>query len=109
MGKDWTLPFAKVSATGNDILHRAASTAVHSILGEDMDIWMVTNLPVGVVEKKTATASKDYIMRAHILAGQPDAKLSASKGVEFAWLTKEEIQSRMPEEQFAGVEDLLSS
>ena len=51
-----------------------------------MDLWLVSKLPIAVVQG----APKTYILRAHVLAGEPLAK----KGVEFAWLTKEEAAER---------------
>ncbi len=60
-------------------------------LGNKMDIWLVSNLPVGVY--KATAAEKTYFLRGHILAG--NAELNKSKGdvEEFQWLTKEEIES----------------
>lgn len=104
MGNEWTLPFATVNRNGAETLHKAAPEAVHKLLGSNLDIWMITNLPVGVVAKG---GEKGYIMRGHILSGQPSAFEASSKGVEFAWLTREEIQDRMSGEQWEGIRDLL--
>lgn len=102
MGKEWTLPFAKVDKNGSESLHKAAPEAVHNLLGDGMDIWMVTNLPVGVISKNS---DKGYVMKGHILSGRPSA--SSSKGIQFAWLTREEIQERLEREQWNDIEDLL--
>lgn len=101
MGNDWTLPFAKVEKSGSEALHKAAPKAVHKLLGDELDIWMVTNLPVGVISN---SSEKAYIMKGHILSGQPQ---SSSKEVQFAWLTREEIQERMHQDQWKGIRDLL--
>jgi large subunit ribosomal protein L46 len=104
MGNEWTLPFARVDKMGTETLHKAAPEAVHKLLGKNLDIWMVTNLPVAVVESK---GEKGYVMRGHILSGQPSASEMSSKGIEFAWLTREEIHKRMSGEQWKDIQDLL--
>lgn len=105
MGKEWTLPFARVDKNGSGTLHKAAPEAVHNLLGDELDIWMVTNLPIGVISNNNS--DKGYVMRGHILSGQPDASASSSKGIQFAWLTREEIQERMNGQQWEEIEDLL--
>jgi large subunit ribosomal protein L46 len=106
MGNSWTLPYTKVDKMGTAILHKVAPHAVHSILGEELDIWMVTNLPVGVIPSHIDGSERGYIMRGHILSGHPTP---STKGVEFAWLTREEIQDRIDEKQWEGIQDLLSA
>lgn len=108
MGNTWTLPFAKVDSEANTSLHKAAPNAVLSMLGKDMDIWMVSTLPIGLLSKEDPQ-SKAYVMKGHILAGQPDSQLSSSNGVEYAWLTREEMQTKMSREQYEGLSDLLSA
>lgn len=107
MGKDWTLPFAEVDKNGDAVLHKVAPQAVHTLLGNEMDIWMVSNLPVAVLPSVKG-GERSYVMRGHILAGQPDLSNSSAKGVEFAWLTKEEIQQRVGQKHWDGIQDLLS-
>ena len=47
-----------------------------------------------------------FFLKAHILAGQvrPDGK----NVTDFAWLTKEEIETRVDKDYWAGVRDMLS-
>lgn len=45
-------------------------------------------------------------MRGHLLAGQPK---KSSDGIEFAWLTQEEMEKKLPRTFMDGVRDLLSA
>lgn len=108
MGSQWTLPFTKVDKDGFASLHKAAPDAVYSLLGKEMDIWMVSNLPVGMLASGKGGDDKGFVMRAHILAGQPSSS-TATKDIEFAWLTKEEVQQRVPKEYWESLADLLSA
>lgn len=47
-----------------------------------------------------------YIMRAHIVAGTPE---SSSSDVEYAWLTREEMEQRIVKPLWSDVRDLLSA
>ncbi|MCO5549724.1 hypothetical protein L7F22_003197 [Adiantum nelumboides] len=105
-GEQWTLPRSVLSAKGSQSLHSAAHASVTDLLGEDMDIWMVTNYPIGIIEKHINAKEKGYVMRGHIVAGNPAPK---TKGVDFAWLTRDELQSRLHESVWKDVKDLLSA
>jgi large subunit ribosomal protein L46 len=107
MGNDWTLPFTKLEKGGSGILHKAAPQVAHSLFGKEMDIWMVSNLPIGLLSNASG-GGIGYVMLGHILAGQPDPSTSKSKGVEYAWLTREEIEERIGKEHWKGIKDLLS-
>ena len=103
-GEKWTLPHSVISTTGSESLHSAAHASVTDLLGEDMDIWMVTNYPIGIIEKHLDAKVKGYVMRGHVVAGNPSPK---SKGVDYAWLTEDELQSRLHESVWNDVKDLL--
>ena len=47
-----------------------------------------------------------FFYKAHVLQGQvhPDG----AKVVDFAWLTKQEIKPRVPQQYWDGVKDMLS-
>lgn len=72
-----------------------------------MDIWLVSNLPVGLY--KASEAEKTYFLRGHVLAG--NAELNKEEVDEFQWLTKEEIEKLMEQNKNEGywnnVQDLL--
>ncbi|UZJ57206.1 hypothetical protein CBS101457_006526 [Exobasidium rhododendri] len=107
MGTEWTLPFTKIEKGGNTVLHKTAPQMIHSLFGKEIDIWIVSNMPIGLLSGGAGSNQKGYVMSGHILAGQPDASLS--KGVEYAWLTKEEIKDRVAQEHWTGIQDLLST
>lgn len=79
-------------------------------LGNKMDIWLVSNLPIGLYKSADAAAEKTYFLRGHVLAG--NAELAKKGDVEeFQWLTKEEIEKLMEQSKesnyWHNVQDLL--
>ncbi|GAC97725.1 likely mitochondrial ribosomal protein MRPL17p [Pseudozyma hubeiensis SY62] len=104
----WRFPAKALTDTKHQNLHDVAPTSVSESLGSKMDIWMVSNLPVGLYKPADAAAEKTYFLRGHVLAG--NAELSDSKSgqvEEFQWLTKEEIEKLMESNYWSNVEDLL--
>ncbi|PKI85800.1 Mrpl17p [Malassezia vespertilionis] len=75
----WAFPAQRLpdQRTSIDTLHGTAMNGVLETFGDTMDLWLT------------------YILRARILAGKP---APASKDVDFAWLTKEEIQQRLADD-----------
>lgn len=77
-------------------------------LGTEMDIWMVSHLPIGLY--KPADNEKVYFLSAHILAGSPQLG-THSEIADFQWLTREEIQKLLLESKqtdyWQSVDDLL--
>ncbi|WFD22015.1 hypothetical protein MEQU1_000677 [Malassezia equina] len=109
----WHLPTKALPAerAATDSLHATATEAVTDILGAEMDLWLVSHLPIAVLPN-TTPSTKTYILKAHILSGTP----SPSSGTQFAWLTREELQERWlaqntPDAQasWAVVQDLLDA
>lgn len=106
-GEQWTLPHSVFSTNSSESLHSAAHASVTDLLGEDMDIWMVTNYPIGIIEKHLEAAKgKGYVMRGHIVAGNAVPK---TKDVDYAWLTRDELQNRLQDSVWKDVKDLLSA
>ncbi|SJX65556.1 related to MRPL17-mitochondrial ribosomal protein, large subunit [Sporisorium reilianum f. sp. reilianum] len=104
----WRFPAKALTNIKRENLHDVAPASVTDILGNKMDIWMVSNLPVGLYKPASAAAEKTYFLRAHVLAG--NAELTQAKGndvEEFQWLTKEEIEKLMESSYWSNVEDLL--
>ncbi|CCU98408.1 unnamed protein product [Malassezia sympodialis ATCC 42132] len=87
----WRLPTKALpgARAPTDSLHDTATEAVTEPLGTDMDLWLVSKLPIAVVQD-AAQSNKTYILKAHILSGTP----SSASGTDFAWLTREELQER---------------
>lgn len=106
-GEQWTLPHSVISTNSSESLHSAAHASVTDLLGEDMDIWMVTNYPIGIIEKHLEAAKgKGYVMRGHIVTGNAVPK---TKDVDYAWLTRDELQNRLQDSVWKDVKDLLSA
>lgn len=72
-----------------------------------MDAWVVSRNPIGVIEPATPTTEPYvFVYKAHILAGQVQPNGKTTK--DFAWLTKEEVESRVDAQYWAAVKDMLS-
>ncbi|KAF9808972.1 hypothetical protein IEO21_07661 [Rhodonia placenta] len=93
-----------------ELLHEAAERDLHDECGPNMDTWVVSRNPIGVYKPTIDSISPSQIYvffyKAHIMAGQarPDGK----NILDFAWLTKEEIQPRVDQQYWSGVRDMLS-
>ncbi|KAE8211606.1 hypothetical protein CF327_g4657 [Tilletia walkeri] len=99
---EWTLPTQNVIRSGQDKenLHQAAQYAISDQLGDDIDVWLVSNLPIGVTKPVSASDRRTYYMQAHVLSGNVSAQSSSEDGSEddrkeYAWLTREEIEERL--------------
>lgn len=96
-----------------------------------MDTWIVSRQPIGVYNPPAPSTSEidpkvclafftsDYIAltvffyqpftffyKAHILSGQ--VRTDNKSVLDFAWLTKEEMESRLEKDYWLGVKDMLS-
>ncbi|KAG5651528.1 hypothetical protein H0H81_008340 [Sphagnurus paluster] len=112
-GKDiWRFPQGSVEK--GELLHQAAQRDLHAECGENMDTWIVSRNPVGVLKVapqdiSTAETKPEEIIfffKGHIMAGQ--VKLHSKVISDFAWLTKQEIQTRVEAAYWEGVKDILS-
>ncbi|KAF9070397.1 39S mitochondrial ribosomal protein L46-domain-containing protein [Rhodocollybia butyracea] len=104
----WRFPQGDVKK--GELLHQSAQRDLLAECGERMDTWIVSRNPVGhyKLPKKSSTAKDEiaFFYKAHILAGQVQPNLETVK--DFAWLTKQEIESRVPQHYWFGVKDILS-
>jgi large subunit ribosomal protein L46 len=98
-----------------------------------MDTWIVSRQPIGVYNPPLSlTSSEDglkvctfsppthlnnlkltpqpqsftFFYKAHILAGQ--VRTDDKHVLDFAWLTKEEMESRVDKDYWLGIKDMLS-
>ncbi|THH31761.1 hypothetical protein EUX98_g2442 [Antrodiella citrinella] len=104
-GKDvWRFPQGGVQA--EELLHDAAQRDLHAECGAHIDTWVVSRNPIGVYQPSPSEETYLFFYKAHILAGQvrPDGKNIH----DFAWLTKEEIETRVGTEYWTGVKDMLA-
>ncbi|AXA49321.1 large subunit ribosomal protein L46 [Malassezia restricta] len=95
----WHLPTKNVPhpITSTVSLHSVGMEAVRDALGSMMDTWLVSKLPIAVIPHGVHDA-KTYVVKAHILAGEP----VPVEGVDYAWLTREEIAQRLSEDGSAN-------
>ncbi|KAF8184977.1 39S mitochondrial ribosomal protein L46-domain-containing protein [Mycena galopus ATCC 62051] len=96
-----------------ELLHQAAQRELYANCGKHMDTWMVARKPIGMYKlpvpaTPTPTPTPEmvtFFFKAHIMAGQvhPDKALK-----DFAWVTKQEIETRVKRAYWEGVKDMLS-
>ncbi|KZT03558.1 uncharacterized protein LAESUDRAFT_729141 [Laetiporus sulphureus 93-53] len=103
----WRFPQGELLV--GELLHEAASRELHDECGPNMDTWVVSQNPIGVYQpSNTSSPSQTYVFfyKAHILAGQ--AIPNGKNVLNFAWLTKEEIEPRVDQDYWSGIRDMLS-
>ncbi|KAG6812764.1 hypothetical protein H0H92_000679 [Tricholoma furcatifolium] len=111
-GKDvWRFPQGGVEK--GELLHQAAQRDLYAECGENMDTWIVSRNPVGVFKESPLDLSSPvakpekitFFFKGHIMAGQihPNSNIT-----DFAWLTKQEIETRVEKDYWEGVKDILS-
>ncbi|KDQ13171.1 hypothetical protein BOTBODRAFT_160783 [Botryobasidium botryosum FD-172 SS1] len=99
---EWRFPQAKVDTAEREPLHVTARNEFHNECGKDLDTWLVGRRPAGVLVDPSQSL-KTFFFKAHVFAGQA----RVAPDTDFAWLTKEEIQSRVNEAYWTGVKDML--
>ncbi|EST08307.1 Ribosomal protein L46 [Kalmanozyma brasiliensis GHG001] len=104
----WQFPAKALVNTKRENLHDVAPASVTEILGNKMDIWLVSNLPIGLYKPAEGADEKTYFLRGHVLAGNAELTKGAERQAEeFQWLTKEEIEKLMDGKYWSNVEELL--
>jgi len=110
-GKDvWAFPQGDVAK--GELLHEAAARDLTAVCGPYMDTWIVSRQPIGVYNPPPPETSEDdsksstFFYKAHILAGQ--VRADGKPVLDFAWLTKQEMESRLDKHYWLGVKDMLS-
>lgn len=115
----WKFPTGVLS--GPEHLHIGAERIVREIGGPDMNTWTVSNTPCAVVnytksgsiggDVSSITSStdasniKEFFIKSHILDGQ---FIPQSKGLDFAWLTKEELGDHVDQAYYQSIKPVLS-
>lgn len=107
----WKLP--SFATEEKDALHKMAESGLRKLGGEEINTWTVARSPAAVLkyQKNKLVDSKavaedltrEYIIKSHILSGS-----FAPNDVEYAWLTREEIQEKVTPEYFEATEFLYS-
>lgn len=57
-GSQWRLPTRLVNRNEKETLHRVAAEPVTSALGKGLDIWMISNMPVGMMPRPSTLTGK---------------------------------------------------
>lgn len=115
-GQGWKFPSFNILESEG--LHESAERGVREIGGPNMHTWTVSNTPCAVVrygdanrgsvlsENFDQAQSKEYFIKSHIIHGKFVPK---EKGLEFAWLAKDEIKEKVTPEYWNQVNDILSN
>ncbi|KAG9295679.1 hypothetical protein G9A89_002997 [Geosiphon pyriformis] len=111
----WQFPQGGLEKQEN--LYQAAKRELAEECGRDMDVWFVGRRPIGVYQYRFVEpivfdqnrfdGAKVFFMKAHIFAGQ--AKVDHNEIVDFAWVTKQEMQEYVHPDYYAAVKDMLAS
>nr|KAJ3418336.1 54S ribosomal protein L17 mitochondrial [Polyrhizophydium stewartii] len=96
----WRLPQGPV--VGEQLLHEAASERLAEACGSAMETWVVGKAPVGHAKDGNKTV---FYMKAHIFSGKivPSGEIK-----DHAWLTKEELASKLDPAYYAQISGMLS-
>ncbi|KAH0584115.1 hypothetical protein H2248_009684 [Termitomyces sp. 'cryptogamus'] len=108
----WRFPQGGVEK--GELLHQAAQRDLYAECGDKMDTWIVSRNPVGVYKESPLDMSLPepkaekitFFFKGHILAGQIHPNPTAI--LDFAWLTKQEIETRVDKDYWDCVKDILS-
>ncbi|KAG6833495.1 hypothetical protein H0H87_006067 [Tephrocybe sp. NHM501043] len=110
--KVWRFPQGGVEK--GELLHQAAQRDLFAECGDKMDTWIVSRNPVGVYKESPLDMSLPqpmaekitFFFKGHIMAGQihPDTSVIS----DFAWLTKQEIETHVEKEYWESIKDILS-
>ncbi|EMG46308.1 MRPL17 54S ribosomal protein L17 [Candida maltosa Xu316] len=97
----WKLPNFKQGETLVP-LHELAETGLYSIGGTKINYFNVSKVPCHVAN---TASDKEYFIKSHILSGIFDPQV---EGMEYKWLTKEELGEYLPKEYYHDIKHLLN-
>ncbi|KAJ8661211.1 hypothetical protein O0I10_002960 [Lichtheimia ornata] len=103
----WQFPQGQIDST--EYLHEAAERQLADDCGKDMDVWFVGRQPISHFKqapsrKNDELGVKTFFMKARVYAGQVKPNKDVS---DYAWLTKEELESKLSPEYYNAVKDSL--
>ncbi|KZT26324.1 50S ribosomal subunit L30 [Neolentinus lepideus HHB14362 ss-1] len=101
--------FPEGSLQKGELLHESAERNLLKECGVVMDTWVVSRNPIGLYKSSSAggtSLSRLFFYKAHIMAGQ--VRPDGSNVLDYAWLTKQEMEERLDKEYWHGVQDMLS-
>ncbi|KAF5372926.1 hypothetical protein D9758_001741 [Tetrapyrgos nigripes] len=107
----WRFPQGGIQK--GELLHQAAQRDMYDECGKHMDAWIVSRNPIGHYRPPVTLSPEGtplpeqvtFFFKAHILQGQcrPSENMK-----DFAWLTKQEIESYVDKHYWDGIKDVLS-
>ncbi|EPQ58240.1 hypothetical protein GLOTRDRAFT_72445 [Gloeophyllum trabeum ATCC 11539] len=103
----WRLPEGGLQK--GEVLHESAERNLLTECGIRMDTWIVSRNPIGLYRSSTSNQVSPrhiFFYKAHILAGQ--VRPDGTNVLDYAWLTKEEMEDRLDKEYWLGLKDILS-
>ncbi|KAK7023869.1 50S ribosomal subunit L30 [Favolaschia claudopus] len=96
----------------DELLHQAAQRELYAHCGKNMDTWIVARKPIGMYKPSIPTTTSTptpeaitFFFKGHIMAGQVNPEKFVK---DFAWVTKQEIETRVRRAYWEGVKDMLS-
>lgn len=114
-GDGWGFP-ADVMAKDEN-LHETAKRVMDQAAGVNMNTWIVGRVPVAHMVSKPAPdidgavqnkASKTFFLKGRIMAGQANLKDNPFGYTDFMWLTREELDDRLPWEYYRCVHKMMT-
>ncbi|KAI8848718.1 hypothetical protein BC829DRAFT_362341 [Chytridium lagenaria] len=107
----WKFPSGQLNP--EELLHEAAERHLKHQCGSGLETWMVGKAPVGLSKNSSRKVLVDFVkslitfyMKAHVISGKMEANADFIK--EHAWLTKEEILTKVSPELWDSSKDMLS-
>lgn len=98
---NWKLPNFEQNETLVP-LHELAEDGLYSIGGKKINYFNVSKVPCHVFNE---SSKKQYFIKSHILSGLFEPQV---EGLEYKWLTKEELGEVLPKEYYQDIEHLLN-
>ncbi|GMM38020.1 mitochondrial 54S ribosomal protein YmL17/YmL30 [Saccharomycopsis crataegensis] len=116
---EWKFPSFKYNAEERiSALDEYATENIQNISQKDFNMFTVTNTPIHVVKydssnkvvnnASTNVASKEYIIKSHILAGDFVLNQKESQFKDYLWLSGEELPEYLSKDYYKQVEFLLA-
>ncbi|KAH9816958.1 hypothetical protein DFH28DRAFT_927139 [Melampsora americana] len=113
----WQLPQGGIE--GRESLVQSGLRELYEELGIDMDLFSIGQIPAGFYSYESIPSSlsstnlkgtKVWIMPSRILRGKPKiTEIGKSEGIiQFAWLTKDEIQDRVSHQLWSALDPIIS-
>lgn len=100
---------------------QGAERALLQAAGENMNHWIVGNVPVGHLVSHSRVATNDsessltmlgektFFLKGRIMAGQANLAQNQLGLTEYKWLTKEEVKEHLTPAYYSHVENMMGA